>query len=137
MKLKNIDEIPVIVGFSANFQSLQANSQASKIQLYDAIIGVNNVDIRTQNASSSAGCSRKRRREQKDKADNSSNFCKLINAIRATAESDGNGNNAFVNPSNVICSSQPPSSISISLSTIDSSIVCITLARSLRKIEPL
>ncbi len=135
MRLRNIDETPVVVGFEPCFYSLQVASTAQRVAPYDVIVAVNNVDIRTNFAGSLAAGSRRTSAGKRRKKDASvsgsgvghqSNFDKIITALRATACSSNNP--AGFSNSNTIGGA---GSISISLSTIDSSIVCITLARPL------
>lgn len=141
LHLKNIEDRPVIIGFAPSFMAVQAESQAKKVKLFDVIVGVNNIDIRasvvassrngaTCSSSSSTspggkvrgkGCKRARSNPSDHKL--SSCFDKIVAALRETVSPNNNNINPYAS------SSANANNISISLSTIDNDIVCITLAR--------
>jgi len=125
--LKNIEDRPVIVGFAPSFLTVQVESQARKVRLFDVIVGVNNVDIRTSVAaqSSKPGTKRSARvmRNGRSCREQASNFDKIVAALRESVTPNSNNVNSYASSSN------HANNISISLSTIDTDIVCITLAR--------
>jgi hypothetical protein len=129
IKIKNVEEVPVVVGFEPSFALLQNAAMTSKMSIYDVIVAVNNVDIRSCSASNASVAKRGKRKNVGGTSTTfRSNFDKIIAALRDTSciskSSKASTSNSFSNSSNAV---------SISLSTIDSNIVCITLARPLNR----
>jgi hypothetical protein len=125
--LKNIEDRPVVVGFAPSFLAVQVESQARKLRLFDVIVGVNNVDIRTSVAAQ-PGKGRGKRgarvmRNGRPCREQASSFDKIVAALRESVTPNTNNVNSYGS------SSSHANNISISLSTIDTDIVCITLAR--------
>ena len=113
--MKNIEDIPVLVGFAPHFHSSQVENQAKKVQLYDVIVGVNNVDIRTSlSRRHTSGVKRKLNQH------GTTGFDRIIAELKETVVPSQNNINTYTNNQE---------NVSISLSTIDNSIVCLTLAR--------